>query len=263
MSDTQKGEEVVEETTQANPEPEPTQEEVATPQAKEKPAESETAEETQSNEEVEDSTPKDNKAWAAMRVENKKLKEQLEETGVDAEYLEQLKNVTRGQDVKGPNPQAITEDTEYGTAIQGINEARQLAYQTRQELAQLKRERLEAEDREAENAYPGLKSDQLFQQMVAEKRLASEVMGRHRPTIEIAREVDKILSRRGQQVQAQATEEAERRQAEKQTATAQPQTSTSQGNSGYDSDSVRKGVRKGDRTAQTEMAKGIIADLDF
>lgn len=258
MSDAQMGEQVVEQTTQVAP-TEQIEQEVATPVQEDQQPETETG----NNEVIEDAAPKDNKAWAAMRVENKKLKEALEETGVDAEYLEQLKAVTRGQDVRIPLPQQITEDTDYGTAIQGINEARQLSYQTRQELAQLRAERREAEDREAENAFPSLRTDKVFQSIVAEKRLAAEIMGRRRPTIEIAREVDAILNRRAQQIQAQASEEAGAREAAKHVATREPQTTTTQGVSSYHNEDARNRVRKGDRAAQVEMAKGLIADLDF
>lgn len=258
MSDTQLGVNEVEETTQASPEPEQQPSEVAPQEDAEKQVESGT---TQKNEEI-NAPPKDNKAWAAMRVENKQLKKAVEESGVDAEYLEQLRGITRTQEAQ-PRFSPVSPDTDLDTVTQSINDARHEAYQTRQEMSRMKAQMEEREDLDAMKAFPRLKTDDVFQQIVAEKKLAARVLGRNRSTLEIAREVDKFLSRSEEQVALRAGEEAVARETAKRQASTEAQSNTSSGRSAYTSDELSLRARKGDRSAQVEKAKALIADLDF
>lgn len=258
MSDSNTGvNEVVEQTTQ---DVAPTTEAQEIDQSQvAQPVETETT--AQSNEEVQ--PPKDNAAWAAMRVENKKLKEALHETGVDAEYLERLKGVLQPQQVP-QGYRAVTQDDDLGAVTQSINQAQQTAYITRQEIANLRNELREREDREAEAAYPELKSDPVFQQIVAEKKLAAEITGRKRPTAEIAREVRNLLSRRDQQVSAQAQEDAKASMLAKEQATREARTSPSNGQSSYDVDALKQRARRGDRAAQEQLVKDrLLGGMDF
>lgn len=257
MSDTQLGEQEVEQTTQASPEPEQQPNEVAPQEDVEKQPETETG----NNEEI-DAPPKDNKAWAALRVENKQLKKAVEESGVDAEYLEQLRGINKPVEVQ-PQYKQITPDTDLDTVTQTINQAQHEAYQSRQEIARMRAQMEEREDLDAMQAYPRLKTDDVFQQIVAEKKLAARVLGRNRSTLEIAREVDKLLSRSEEQVALRAGEEAVARETAKRQASTEVQSNTSSGRSAYTNDELSLRARKGDRSAQVEKAKALIADLDF
>lgn len=260
MADEQMGEEVVEQTTQDEPQSEVQEDD--RPQDQEPVERETTASQEETNADPE--PPKDNAAWAAMRVENKRLKQALEETGVDSEYLEQLQQVTRQNPQQQPGYKQVTNDSDVETVTSSINSANHIAYQTRQEIAQLKAEIREREDREAEYAYPELKTDPLFQQIVAEKRLAAEVLGRRRPTLEIAREVKNLLSRREEQVTAQAMEQGKKQVLAKQQATMEAKTVTSSGQSSYDDEDLRSRARRGDRAAQEQLVKDkLLAGLDF
>lgn len=254
--------EVVEQTTQeTTPVSEVVEQEIDQSQTQQpQHTESETVD--QSNGEAE--PPKDNAAWAAMRVENKRLKEALHETGVDAEYLQQLQGVLRPQATAQPQYRQISNDADIDTVTQTINNTQQTAYATRQEIAQLRYELREREDREAETAYPELKSDPLFQQIVAEKKLAAEITGRKRPTVEIAREVKNLLSRREEQVTAQAQEQTKAQMLAKQQATMEAKSSASNGQSSYDDESLKLRARRGDRAAQEQLVKDkLLVGLDF
>lgn len=257
MNDTNQGEEVVEQTTQENPTPE------AEDQTSPQPEETETSDSVEQNahEEIneEEQTPRDNQAWAKMRVENKRLKEALRETEVDSEYLQQLKGVLQPQQ-QSPAQQyrTVSANDDIDSIAQSINEARGEAYRTRQEMAELKNQLRIREDMEAEMAYPELKTDPLFQQLVAEKKLASEVMGRSRPTKEIAREVKSILSRREEQISVQAQEQAQTALLQKQQATAQANTRTSNGQSSAQDEELRDRARRGDRSAQEKIASKLL-----
>jgi len=215
---------------------------------------------TQNNEAEE--APKDNAAWAAMRVENKQLKQIAEAVTQDQEYFNRLQEVNR-YTPQAPQPIQVTEEAEYPQTIQAINQANILARNANQEIIQLKTQLREREDKEAETAYPELKTDPIFQQLVAEKKLTSTFLGRPRTTIEIAEEVRKILGKREQEISAKVEQQTTQRMIEKQVATAEARTTTSGGSSSTSDDELRHMVRKGDRNARIEQAKGLIADLDF
>ena len=250
-----------EQTVQDNPmseepqtEPEEVQEEV------QEPVETETTEETNDS----PKTPKDNAAWAAMRVENKKLKKALEQSGVDAEYLERLEQATSNQPAYSQQPQQVTEDDELPRVTGAINQTQQQVFQTHKELINLKNQIRESEDREAEMLYPDLKTDKVFQQLVSEKRLASEVFGKHRRTAEICAEVNKLLSRRDDQVKAQTRQETEKQMLEKQRVTAETHSISSDGHSSATDEELRTRVRKGDQEAVTELVKKkLLGGMDF
>ena len=222
--------------------------------------------ETETTEEINDSpkAPKDNAAWAAMRVENKKLKKALEQSGVDAEYLERLEQATTTQPSYSQQPQQVTEDDELPIVTGAINQTQQRVFQTHRELVNLRNQIRESEDREAEMLYPDLKTDKVFQQLVSEKRLASEVLGKHRRTAEICAEVSKILSRRDDQVKAQTRQETEQQLLEKQRATAEVRSTSTEGQSSSNDEELRRRVRKGDQEAATEVVKKkLLVGMDF
>lgn len=240
----------------------------------ESPAEAEQpeAEVQESSEESEninnDEAPKQNEAWAKMRVqqreleeENAKLKSALEESGVDAEYLEQLREVSRQVPQQEPKQVNVSPDTDLSEVTGAINQTGQTAAAAFQEVQRLKQEIREREDSEALSQFPELSKDPMFEQMVAEKRLANEVMGRRVPTVEIARQVKKQLDYYRNQTQAETEQQTKERVQQKQTATAQPQTSTSGGQSSQADEELRNRVRKGDPTALTERNKDLIGDL--
>ena len=215
---------------------------------------------TQINEAEE--APKANAAWAAMRTENKQLRQLAEAVTQDQEYFQRLHDANRY--IPQPRqPMQVTEDAEYPQTVQAINQANQIATQAQQELYQLRQQLRERDDREAERMYPELKTDVLFQQLVAEKKLTSEVLGRPRQTIEIAEEVRKILGKRELEISAKVEQETKQKVIEKQIATAEARTTTTSGAPSTDDEELRFKVRKGDRNAQIERAKRLIADLDF
>lgn len=260
MADEDREQEVVEATTS---------EETPTSEARETAQTEDSQESGNITNEVEEA-PKENTAWAAQRVELKRLKEEnermqraLDESGVDADYLRSLEEVTQGQQYQ-PNIQQVTPDSEVDQIYGAVNSASREAAQARLELQQLRNQMREQEDRLAEAEYPELKTDPAFQQLVAEKRLASEVVGKPRPTREIAREVKKLLSRRDEQVAEQARVETENRTLARQQATTEAKTETTGGSSSTTDEELRFRMRKGDRAASEQVIKDkLLADLDF
>lgn len=204
-------------------------------------------------------TPKDNATWAAMRVENKRLKEALED--VDPEYLNRLQSAVAPQEYTMPQVNPLNDDADYSEVTRSLNWTQQQALQSQQQIARLQNQLELQQDRMAEDAYPELKTDKVFQQLVAEKKLAARVLGKDVTTTEIARDVKRLLDRREEQVAVQAAQSAKQQVIEKQMATAE-----AKGQSGakqvVDED-LRYRVRKGDAEAQTEVARGLIADLEF
>jgi hypothetical protein len=205
--------------------------------------------------------PKDNAAWAKMRTENKRLKQTLDE--VDPEYLERLRGATTSHSYPAQNVPDVTEETDYSQLTQSLNWTQRQAAQANQKLAELQNRLEEQQDREAEDAYPRLKTDKSFQQIVAEKKLAARVLGHNRTTKEIASEVERLLGQREQQAAVQSAEETEQRLAQKQAAIADARGTTSGGKTTVEDESLRVRVRKGDQEAASEVAKGLIADLEF
>jgi hypothetical protein len=204
--------------------------------------------------------PKENAAWAAMRTENKRLKEAV---GVDPEYLKSLHGAVSSQELPNQQIPQVTGDADYTQVTQGVNWANSQAAQARRETAQLRNQLELQQDREAERAYPELKTDKGFQQVVAEKKLAARVLGHDRTTLEIADEVAKLLGRREEQVKVQAAQDTKEQILQRQVISSEPKGQTSSGKSATTNEDLRKRVRKGDTEAETEMAKGLIADLEF
>jgi len=254
-------EEKVEAPTADSPESESPEEKPEADQPQEEPKEQESPEsETGKNEEGEEA-PKDNVAWAKMRKENKRLKKALE--SVDPEYLAKLKEATIPQSYKTPEPSYLPEDADYTQVTGTLNATQQEMMRLRQEVAEQRRQLELAQDKQAEEAYPSLKTDKVFQQMVAEKKLAARVLGQERTTLEIAREVNNLLSRREEQVAAKSAQEKEQEIAEKRQAIAEAKGVTSGGKSAVKDEKLRERVRKGDMEATTEVAKKLIANLDI
>lgn len=266
MSDEiRENEDVVEQTTQDSPESEAPEQDPGQDQAQEQqPSEAETDADQSETNEVED-TPKDNAAWAKMRVENKQLKQALEQSGVDAEYLDQLRQAS--QPVSADYSQATTQvddSAEYGQVTQAVNTAQSLSAQAMAEIRELKNQLENQQDMAARQKYPDLFKNPEFEAIVAEKKLVARMLGKNRTTTEIADEASRLFSKSIEKAQAQATEQAEVRQTQKTQAVAQPQTTTSAGTGTGDSkDELRMRVRRGDRDAQEAVAKNLIADLDF
>jgi hypothetical protein len=236
------------------------QEPVQAQDAQPEPVEEET---TASSEDTNtDTQPKDNAEWAKRRIENKRLKEAVNRSEVDQTYLDKLLGVT-SPDVYSNQSQQVkfTEDTDLDTVNKTVNYALAEAASAK---AEANRNRRETEDMIAEQAYPELKSDPLFQQLVAEKRLSSEVLGHRRRTIDICREVDTLLSQRDQRAAAQAEVKTQQRMVNKQTATAEVNTSSSQGRSTFNQNELRQRIHRGDRDALSESIKNtILADIDI
>lgn len=224
------------------------------------PAETVNPESETGTNEVDDKPPKDNAAWAAMRAENKRLKEAI---NVDPEYIEKLRGAVGPQEVVPQRYEPVTGDTDYTVVTDRLNWTQQQALRANEQIARLQNQLELQQDRAAEEAFPELKTDKAFQQIVAEKKLAARVLGKDVTTTEIAREVSKLLSRREEQVVAQTAANTKQQIIEKQAATAEAKGQTSGGISSQDDESLRNRVRKGDMEAQTQVAKGLIADLEF
>lgn len=212
--------------------------------------------------------PKDNAAWAAKRVENKKLKEENERLkealdSTDPKYLESLRGAVGPQEYPQEQIPQVSGDADYTQVTQGVNYANAQALRARQETAQLRNQLELQQDREAERAYPQLKTDKVFQQIVAEKKLAARVLGHDRTTIEIAEEVERLLNKHEEQVVAKASEETKAQILERQAISSEPKGQTTGGQSSTSNEDLRMRVRKGDQKAQEEVAKNIIADLEF
>lgn len=210
--------------------------------------------------EVEDQPPKENAAWAAMRAENKRLKEAV---GVDPAYLNKLRSATSNEPVFAQRANPVNPDSDYEQVTNSLNWTQQQAVHANNEIANLKNQLEKQQDREAEDAYPELKTDPVFQQIVAEKKLAARVLGHDITTREIAGQVKKLLSRRESQVVAQTEAQTQQRMVAKQAAMAEPKGTTTGGSSTASSEELRQRVRKGDMSAATEVAKGLISDLEF
>lgn len=205
--------------------------------------------------------PKDNAAWAAMRAENKRLKEAVAD--VDPEYLNMLRGAVGPQEYQQPQYTPVQDDADYTEVTSRLNWTQQQALQANHQIAKLQNQLELQQDRMAEEAYPELKTDKVFQQLVAEKKLAARVLGKDVTTSEIARGVKKLLDRREEQVAVQAAQSAKQEVIEKQAATAEARGQSSAGKPAEDDESLRIRVRKGDSDAQTQVAKGLIADLEF
>lgn len=253
--DQQTGEEMVAATTQEVPPSESQEQVVDQPQVQPQSPESETG----TNEESE--VPKDNAAWAAMRTENKRLKEAV--STIDPTYLESLRSATGYQPQMPQQVPQVTGDAEYGQVTSGVNWAASQAARANQQVQKLQQQLELQQDREAERAFPELKSDKVFQQIVAEKKLAARVLGHDRTTYEIADEVRSLLGRREEQVVAKTAQETTKQILQRQVISSEPRGQTTSGQSSQSSEDLRMRVRRGDSGAQTEVAKGIIADLEF
>jgi hypothetical protein len=211
--------------------------------------------------EVDDTPPKDNAAWAAMRAENKRLKEATER--VDPEYLEKLRGATAPQEPYAPQFTPVNDDADYSEVTQRLNWTQQQAMSAQQQLARMQQQLELQQDRQAEEAFPELKSDKEFQQLVAEKKLAARVLGRDATTLEIARSVKKLLSRREEQVAVQTAQATKQHIIDKQAATAEGKGQASPGSQTTGDDELRQKVRMGNADAETEAARRLIADLEF
>jgi hypothetical protein len=205
--------------------------------------------------------PKDNAAWAAMRTENKRLKEVIE--SVDPTYLERLKGAVAPQEYPQNQVPQVTGDAEYQQVTQGVNFANQQANRALQEASKLRNQLELQQDREAERAFPELKSDKVFQQIVAEKKLAARVLGHDRTTYEIAEEVSRLLGKRDEQVVARTAEETKDQMLQAKAISSEPKGQTTAGKPTGDNDELRMRVRHGDSKAEEEVAKRIIGDLEF
>jgi hypothetical protein len=261
MADENMGEEQeVEAPTTDNPESESTEEETEVDQPLEESEEQESPE-TETGKNEDGNVPKDNAAWAAMRAENKRLKESLDE--IDPEYIEKLRGATGPQNYQSPQVAPVTEDADYSDVTNRVNWTQNQVVQARQENAQLRQLLELQQDTQAEDAYPELKTDKQFQQIVAEKKLAARVLGHDRTTMQIAKEVRGLLTKRDEQTSVKAAEETKQQMIERQAATVEPKGKTSGGKSAIASEELRDKVRRGDSAAAEEMAKGLITDLEF
>lgn len=223
-----------------------------------RPEEQESPESETGKNEGSEEIPKDNAAWAAMRTENKRLKEVVD--AVDPEYLEKLRSATTPQNYPSQEVREVPEDAEYGQVTQGLNYAQQQAAQANQRINQLQAQLERQQDAQAMEAYPELKTDRVFQQIVAEKKLAARVLGNDRTTMEIAREVKNLLDRKEKQTEVATEEKVKQQQIEKQAAMAEAKGNATGGSPKDNDEALKMRVRRGDSAAQTEVAKRLIAD---
>lgn len=223
----------------------------------EQPSETET--EASYEETNESEPPKDNAAWAAMRVENKRLKEQLsQQPQVDEEYLQEARNFANATGGYY-QPQAFDESSDLEQVSRAINQANQVALEASSRTRQLE---IQLEEERMFNQFPHFKEDKLAQQLIAEKKLVSKTLGRERSYTEIAREVDKLIRRDREQVEAQVRESERQSTAQKMAATTQTPSYTSTG-IGDDRESLRMRARRGDVKAQAELMKPHLEGIDF
>jgi hypothetical protein len=194
-----------------------------------------------------------------MRAENKRLKEALDSSGVDAQYLEELRSVT--QTSPEYQPKDVTPDDDYDQVTGAVNQTSRVAATAYREVNNLKNTIREMEDRQAALEYPELNTDPMFQQRVAERRYILEVMGKKKTTSDIAREVKKELDYYRSTASAQTQEQAQQRQQEKQQAIAQPSTQSTGGRSTLTNDELRLQVRRGSEAAGIKLAESITGDL--
>lgn len=205
--------------------------------------------------------PKDNAAWAAMRTENKRLKHALDE--VDPTYLQNLRSMTGPQQVVAPQVSQLGEDADYSRVTQTVNLTQQQLAQLQAQNQRLQNQLELQQDRIAEEAFPELRADKVFQQLVAEKKLVARVTGRDVTTLDLAREVKKQLERREQQVVVQTQQATKQQILDKQAAVADAKGQTTGGQSTISKEELRTRVRRGDSSAEFETSKNLIADLEF
>lgn len=216
--------------------------------------------ETGKNDE-EGEVPKDNAAWAQMRLENKRLKETIAD--VDPEYFEKLRGATQPQVYQGQQTPQVSADDDYSKVTQNLNWTSNQASQAVREVRNLQAQLELQQDREAERAYPEMKTNKVFQQIVAEKKLAARVLGHQKTTLEIADEVNRLFKQRDEEVTAKTTQQVKETILERHAISSEPRGQTTGGRSGVSNEELRMRVRKGDSAAQEEVAKGLIADLEF
>lgn len=265
MSDEQNREnEVLEETSQADPGAEVVEEDPGQGQEPEQqPSETETdaeVDKTEESNEVEssqDEPPKDNAAWAKLRTENKQLKQAMEQAGVDAEYLEMLRQANQPQQVD--YSRQLADDPDYQD-----NTYAQMSARALQEVQQLKNQLEFEQDKTAREKFSEYFADPEFEALVAEKKLTARVLGKQRSTSEIAQEVARLFDRRIQVGQAQGQQAAQVRQANKAQVSAQPATTTGPTGGIDQMEQLRDRARRGDIKAQEQLVKEtLLADLNF
>jgi hypothetical protein len=182
---------------------------------------------------------------------------------VDPEYLDRLQTALKPVEYAPQPIQQIPDDADYSQVTQEVN-------QTKQELARLRKENADnrnfielQQDQVAEAAYPQLKTDKFFEQKVSEKKLIARVLGIPKTTLQIAKEVDAEIRKRDDQLTVQVAQSTRQQMIESQAAIAEPKSTSSGGRSAATDEGLKNRVRKGDVSATTELAKGLIADLEF
>lgn len=252
MTDQEMGEKEVEQTTQESPtlEAEETQLE-----DQQQPVEAETTaedQETDTEETNDEQPPKENAAWAKMRVENKQLKQQVQQQPqIDEGYLQDLQGFTNQANTYHQDLQ-FSENTGIDEVTQAINAANRAAKESSARVRQLE---IQLEEQEMFNSFPHFKQDKLAQQLIAEKKLAASFTGRERRYVDIAREVDSLLRKNREQVEAETRETEQKKFVQKQAATTQTQGTTTGGGQQTDLEDLRMRARRGDRHAQEEILK--------
>lgn len=232
------------------------------PESEQQPTETETVAQdqvTEGEETNEEQAPKDNAAWAKMRVENKRLKEQVSQVAPDDGYLQEL-NQMAGAAPYQYQEQQITENTDISQVSQSLNQAQRIALEASQRVRQLE---ISLEEQEMFNSYPHAREDKLFQQLVAEKKLVSRFMGKEKRYVDIAREVDGLIRRDRDMAAEQARQSEKQIQVEKAAATTQTPSYTTAGNNSDDMEDLRSRSRRGDRGAMEERLKRKLGDISF
>lgn len=231
------------------------------PESETQPSETETeANEAQALEETnEEQAPKENAAWARLRVENKQLKEKVAQQDVSDDYLQEL-NQMAGASPYAYQEQQITPETDLTQVSTSLNQAQKMALEASQRVRNLE---IQLEEQEMFAQYPHAKEDKLFQQLVAEKKLVSRFMGKERRYSDIAREVDAIIRKDRDQAAEQARQSEKQMQVEKMAATTQTPSYSSNGNTGDDRETLRMRARRGDQSAQVELTKRLLGDISF
>lgn len=200
--------------------------------------------------------PKDNAAWAAMRVKQKDLQDRLKAYEQPAEPQEEEPEQT------DPLLQELLEWTpgsQYPTSqidpndpmAEHIKAAQASAQQARQEVAAMK---AEMEKLQAVEQFPALKTDKIFRQSVEDRLLSltlrAQQEGKARPTMaQVAKKIDAEFSQYRSSAQTQARSEAEQTLQTKQAATLSQTGSSGVSRPQTDNTQQQRRINKGDETA--------------
>lgn len=249
-----------------------TEETTAAPEETSEATDSNTLQETQ---EADDSTPKDNEAWKNMRLENKRLKEELDKRQKSQSAFDNLypqrsdaQTIQQAQNQYGSQYVNINQYVDPNTGefdAQSYNQAvNSRIHQLEQRISQTDQER---DEREAREAVPQLNPndkdnyDPDFEERVAERWLYQNYKGNSVTLKEIALDLSKRENSTTKKARQQGAQQAMESLSEKEQASLDvaPQTSARarQAQSQEERAQLRGRVRSGDEAALTRIMSRI------